>query len=322
MTLDINDILMHMRRSIPLLILTSLAMPLITSATTISLDPAKGNYGIGDTFVLTVRIRDQSECFNAAQIDLDYPMDTLKAVDFSRGDSIFSLWIDEPVLDNGAGKVLFAGGIPGGYCGRIKGDPAQSNVLGKVVFSVIAESSMPATVAVSPLSEIYLNDGLGTKEIPTISSAQFSLGASSTLPSNAWIREVQEDTIPPDPFTVQVQMQKGILGGKYFAVFSTVDKQSGLDHYDIFQKGGWSKIQSPYVLTNTSERNIQIRAVDKAGNERIGDYTPVELPPISATPSVTSNLLSLIVMLVIVVLLALLYLYIERRHESHASENT
>ncbi len=294
-------------------------MPLSVSAASFVLDPVEGSYGTGDTFIVAVRVDAGGECLNAAQVTLDYPKETLRAVDFSKGDSIFSLWIDEPVLDADSGKVIFAGGIPGGYCGRITGDPAPTDILGKVVFSVIGTKAKTVSIATGPESEAYLNDGLGTKILPKSGQATFSIGTSRVQPSSEWTDLVAEDKTPPDPFIIQVQSEKGVLGGKRFAVFSTIDKQSGLDHYDIYEDGGWSRIESPYVLKGPASQSLRIRAVDKAGNERIAEYVPNDALSTPMTADIAPSLLSLIVLFVIFGILAMTHLYIERKKEEEAA---
>lgn len=241
-------------------------------AASISLDPNRGVYGRGDTFMVNVRLHTDNECVNAAQVVVEYPVTELRAVDFSRGGSIVSLWVEEPKIDTTKGTVTFSGGIPGGYCGRIQGDPAQSNILGKVVFTAIAAGD--AAVSVSPESLVYLNDGRGTEAELTVQNARFSIAATATQQENPWLLEVKDDTIPPDPFAVQAESTRGVFGGKYYLVFSTLDKQSGLDHFEIFEEGVWRTVESPYVLKDQFlQSSIKVKAIDKAGNERIGEYT-------------------------------------------------
>src|SRR6185295_6019102 len=140
-----------------------LLVPLPAFAASVYLDPDTGNFGVGDTFVASIRLDNGDECINAAHVEVGYPNDVLKAVDFSRGSSIFSLWVEEPKIDQEHGLVTFSGGIPGGYCGRIPGDPALSNILGKIVFLVTGNTQHSATVSVRENSALYLNDGRGTK---------------------------------------------------------------------------------------------------------------------------------------------------------------
>ena len=255
-------------------------LPVSASAASLYIDPNAGTYGVSDTFVAAVRLDSGGDCVNAAHVEITYPVGTLKAVDFSRGSSIFSLWVEEPKIDAEKGIVSFSGGIPGGYCGRIPGDPALSNILGKIIFTVVGADDTAPTIAVSPKSELYLNDGLGTKVTPDVKDATFDILPTPVSTENPWINEVKADTVPPDSFDVQVESTRGIFGGKYYIVFSTVDKQSGLDHYELFERGGWKHVTSPYRLYDQSLADpIQVKAIDKAGNERMGTYIPGSAPP-------------------------------------------
>ena len=255
--------------------------PSAASAASLSLDPSSGTYGPGDTFIETVRINNDGDCINAANVALSYPKDTLRAVDFSRGDSIFSLWAVEPHIDTDLGTIVFAGGVPGGYCGRIAGDAGQSNVLGKIVFTVMNTTSKQAVVHFGASSAVYLNDGAGTLAKLTFQDATILISTTSPRTKNQWLAIVAEDTTPPQPFQVQVESTSGVYGGRYYIVFSTSDKESGLDHFEIFEHGGWKHITTPYLLQNQSllgVGDIQVRAIDKAGNIRMGDYSAAKNP--------------------------------------------
>lgn len=256
-------------------------LPQAASAASLYLDPAIGTYGPGDTFIETIRLNNEGDCVNAANVALSYPKESLRAVDFSRGDSIFSLWAVEPLIDTDRGTVVFAGGIPGGYCGRIAGDAALSNVLGKVIFTVISATSKNASIQFSTSSAVYLNDGLGTLAKLTTKSSTIGLQSVPTLSKNQWLDVVKDDTTPPQPFDVQVESTGGVFNGRYYIVFSTTDKESGLDHFEIYENGAWKKITTPYLLKTQSllgVGDIQVRAIDKAGNVRVGTYTAALTP--------------------------------------------
>jgi hypothetical protein len=161
------------------------------------------------------------------------------------------------------------------------GDAGLSNVLGKVVFTVVAAGSKNATVGFSPASQVYLNDGAGTLATLTTKSSVITLSPTPTLKDNQWLTEVGQDTTPPQPFVVQVESTSGVFDGQYYAVFSTTDKESGLDHFEIHEGNGWKHVTSPYQLKNQSllgVGDIQIRAVDKAGNMRMGEYSASKTP--------------------------------------------
>ena len=62
--------------------------------------------------------------------------------------------------------------------------------------------------------------------------------------------------------------------GKWFVVFNTQDKQSGIDHFEVQENRGakpdytkWKTAVSPYLLEDQDLKSyIFIKAVDKAGN--------------------------------------------------------
>ncbi|MEN9412965.1 MAG: hypothetical protein RLZZ342_52 [Candidatus Parcubacteria bacterium] len=249
-------------------------------AASLSIETDTGAYGIGDTFIATVRIDNGDACINAAEVQVEYPIGTLRAVDFSRGDSIFSLWIQDPQLDTERGVVSFAGGTPGGYCGRVQGDPSQSNILGKIVFSVVGPDTGTTALTFSPASRVYLHDGLGSVASVEFKGASLSVEDKPTLTKNPWLEAVKSDATPPESFVLQVRSDREVFNGKYYIVFSTTDKQSGLDHYEIAEGGAWKRITSPYVVKPRAlDDGVQVRAVDKAGNVRVGDFDPQAIPP-------------------------------------------
>jgi hypothetical protein len=271
---------MRLKHRVLFILCSALLLPAMTSAATLYLDPSTERYGPGDTFVLTIRIDNQKECVNAAQVEITYPTDSLRAVDFGRGGSVLSLWTEEPKIDDTKGVVTFSGGIPGGYCGKIQGDPGESNVLGKVVFTVLKADAGTATIHLDPSSLVYLNDGLGTKAKLVTKDAHVALVHTPVGSSDVWVKEVGADTTPPDSFTTLIESTRDVFGGLYYIVFSTVDKQSGIDHYEIFENGDWKRVTSPYKLPDQSLKNdIRVKAIDKAGNERVGLYAGGVIPP-------------------------------------------
>jgi hypothetical protein len=289
-----------------------LFVPSATSAASLFVDVGQDAYGPADTLVATVRLDNEGDCLNAVNVALGFPQDTLRAVDVGRGNSILSLWVEEPLLDNERGLITFAGGIPGGYCGRIQGDPALSNVLAKIVFTVIDGASDVAPITVLSQSRVYLHDGQGTALEVRPQHAEVRIQSVSNGKPNPWVDEVEADTVPPDPFTVEVQTTHGVFSGRYYLVFGTQDKQSGIDHYEYLEQGAWRPVVSPHELRGPfTLRDIQVKAVDKAGNERIAVSEQTELPRRSLTWADIVPLLEVMGALLIVG--ALLWMWRQRR---------
>lgn len=300
-------------RSLALIALL-LISPLTASAAVLYVEPSE-TYGIGDTFIANVRLDTEGECVNAVRVVLSYPAESMKAVDFSRGGSILTLWVEEPVIDTALGTVVFSGGIPGGYCGRIPGDAAVTNILGKIVFTVRDAAKKQAIISVDPTSQVLLNDGEGTPANVTSAPATINLTTERQTDSNEWVDSVKDDDIPPDPFTIIVESTRGVFGGRYFIVFSTVDKQSGLDHYEIYERGAWKTVTSPYELKDQTLRSLQVKAIDKAGNERMGEYIEGSAPP-RVRPAY--GLFSVIGLVLLLLTLIIVKRLLDRRRESYA----
>jgi hypothetical protein len=79
--------------------------------------------------------------------------------------------------------------------------------------------------------------------------------------------------------------------------FSTTDKQTGIDYYEVREtdeRGNipgtreapqWTRVPAnePYVLLDQNlESLVEVRAVDKAGNERIASLSPDDFVPLGS----------------------------------------
>lgn len=247
------------------------------------LESAKNEYHLGETFVVSLRI-DTEECINVVEVNLNFFNDILEVVDFSKGESILTLWLKEPTINQKSGLISFIGGVPGGYCGRIVGDPGLSNLLGKIVFkipgSIVGEAKDTAAVEFLDSSQLFLNDRLGTKaELKTEGISLKILNEGFVSEENEWQELIAKDNIPPESFEIEIHQDPNVFEGKYFIIFDTTDKQTGIDHYEIFEekvgREEWQISDSPYLLEDQNLLGvIKVKAVDKVGNERIVEYRP------------------------------------------------
>lgn len=101
--------------------------------------------------------------------------------------------------------------------------------------------------------------------------------------------KVMVDTIAPAEFTPSADPSGWTNNNRPTISFATTDETSGLDHYEIrVDDGTWiTSVTSPYRFATAipdGEHIIQVKAVDKAGNETIGevevyiDTTPPSVP--------------------------------------------
>jgi hypothetical protein len=184
------------------------------------------------------------------------------------------------------GTINFIGGIPGGYCGKISGDPGESDIIAKLIFRADPDkiSSNPAKINFLPGTQVLLHDGQGTAAKLITKDAELIVSGEKTSSENQWQKELKEDKTPPEPFKIEIAQDPQIFEGKYFITFLTTDKQTGIDYYEArespqrlaFRGVKWIKTNGPpYLLQDqTLSSIIEVRAIDKAGNKRIERIAP------------------------------------------------
>jgi hypothetical protein len=129
---------------------------------------------------------------------------------------------------------------------------------------------------------------IGDMEYPNLEDGIYYFTLKQKLPAKEWSPKVtfraMIDTTPPEEFKLEIAE----IEGKKYLVFLTIDKTSGVDHYEIERhyRGvalfgtvpttKWETVKNPYLLRDQNLGKIFVKAVDKAGNEQISEIT---LPP-------------------------------------------
>ncbi len=223
-------------------------------------------------FKINVVLNSKEKDINALEGKIVLPGNTFKIKNISEGGSLISLWIVRPHL-NDSNEIVFSGIIPGGAV----------DDQGLIFSLILNSSSLGSKSLVFTDVKGYLNDGKAT-------NAQL-LGINSNvniLESNLNSKNfILKDSAIPENFLPIISRDKNIFNNKYFVTFSTVDKISGIDRYEILETGQkgyfgvaflskkWNNISSPYQLKDQGLKSfIKIKAIDKVGNVRL-----VELPP-------------------------------------------
>ena len=142
-----------------------------TNAADILMAPATGNYSVGQTFTVAVRVSPAGSSINAVEAGLKFNPAVLSVVSVSKDGSIFSLWTTEPTFSNTAGTVTFGGGSPSPFT-------AQSNLL-SVTFRTVAAGSGSLTVS---NASVLAADGRGTDVYKNGSSGTFTVAAGTVPP--------------------------------------------------------------------------------------------------------------------------------------------
>ncbi|KKS85295.1 MAG: hypothetical protein UV60_C0009G0016 [Parcubacteria group bacterium GW2011_GWA2_43_11] len=317
-------------------------LPYTTYAAHIFLDSTENTQNLSDTFYVPVRIDTQEECINAVSVEVAYNPEEISIQDVSVGESVLTLWTQFPSIQKHEGKeigrVLFEGGIPGGYCGRVIGDPGQTNILAKLVVTGVRQqeyataTSKVSQIVLGPGTKAYLHDGSGAEAPLTLAGSTLVLTFSSSSPNNLWLLDVQQDEIAPELFEITLVEGPSVGSSKSYIAFNTTDKQSGIDHYEVLEtdpdrfgfltwtsrESYWLIASSPYELRDQNlHSKILVKAVDKNGNERIVTYTPPMSPFVELVQSYTSLLLVGIVLIVFWIL----YKTIQRKRRNDVLKN-
>ncbi|MFH1648109.1 MAG: cohesin domain-containing protein [Patescibacteria group bacterium] len=247
-----------------------------SEAAILYLDPSEGPYFQEDIFIVEVKIDNEKECINAVEVNLTFPDEVLELIDFSETDSILSIWLRKPEVVE-KGLISFAGGIPGGFCGKLLGDPGDVNLITKLIFLVKNNKSNLANIDFKD-SQVLLNDSLGTKANLTFKGASFSIfPGTDEISINEWNEIKKNDFFPPEPFNIEISQNFLIFDNQHFIIFYAKDKQTGIDYYEIKEgSNDWKKAESPYLLEDQDLQSIIIvKAVDRAGNEMVAEYYPI-----------------------------------------------
>jgi hypothetical protein len=188
--------------------------------------------------------------------------------------------VEGPNFSNEKGEISFAGIITGGYRSIISEN--NLNKEGQLLKIILTPKKLTEVNFQIEEAKVLLNDGKGTEAKISTYNLKFSVvqeGPSISIPA--------KDEDPPELFTPEIGQSPDVFDGKWFLVFATQDKGSGMDYYEIleteqkgsiwglFKKEEWQVEKSPYLLKDQKlKSHIYIKAVDKASNERITTLSP------------------------------------------------
>jgi len=278
-------------------------IPSFVYATTINFSvPAEKIYS-GDTFIVEVKISSPDRLINAAEGVLFFDKDILGLKELSTGNSVFSVWAEEPSFSNKNGKVSFVGGTPDGFQGT------EAEVL-KIIF--LAKKSGNAELTPTSDFAVFLSDGKGTKDDLLTKEAVISVlpRPADQAPVDEWEKIVANDKTSPKDFEVFLYRDPVMFDNKYFLSFFTTDEGTGVDRYEV-KEGDRQFVEgkSPYVLQDQSLKSVvYVKAVDKAGNERV-EKAPRE----GAKTKMRIYLISIAAAVIVAVLAAVVYISIKKR---------
>lgn len=158
-------------------------------------------------------------------------------------------------------RISFTGGSPGGFISQ-----------DAIVFNVVLKLQKIGQIALSPNNiGVYLNDGKGTKDEVRVKNLVIDIlpKKSDSQSVDDWSSVIANDTTLPDFIEAILSRDPYLFDNQYFVSFFAADKGSGVAYYEIKEGGlDFVRAESPYLLQDQSLKGIiQIKAVDKAGNE-------------------------------------------------------
>ncbi|MFA5359859.1 MAG: cohesin domain-containing protein [Patescibacteria group bacterium] len=243
-------------------------------AAELSFGAAEKQIQLNDEFEVQLTLNTAGELINAVEGIINFPVAILELKEIKSGNSIINFWLEKPQAKEN-GKIVFSGITPGGFNG-------DKGLIFSLTFKTKAEGEGILKIT---NYKILLNDGLGTSASST--ALDIKLVVSSQAPAQLKVLE-KKDINAPEIFTPTVAYDPNIFNGQYFLVFASQDKGSGIDYYEIretkefvffglefLRNKDWVKADSPYLLKDQFLKSyIYVKAVDKAGNQRIAKLHP------------------------------------------------
>ncbi len=215
-------------------------------------------YAQDETITIPVFLDIASESINGIEGTIMYQTEMLDFKEIQDGDSQINFWVEKPHVTN-PGTVSFSGITPGGLSGGRKS-----------LFNIVFQTKNTHGIGtVKMTTTVFKSDGMGTPMVLPITQQSFTISTSSV---GSVQKNIPKDNDDPEPFVPLIGKDENLFNGKSFIVFSTQDKGSGIDHYEIKEGilGTYTIAESPYLLQYQSlDKIIYIKAVDRSGNKEI-----------------------------------------------------
>lgn len=256
-----------MHKHLTIVVLCALFFPGAVFAAEITLEPQERVVGTDEPFAIAVNLS-SADFVNALSLTIRFPRG-IDPVEVSDGNSIISIWLDEPHFDEVTRTLSLSGLMPGGFSGegaRILTIYAQAHQEGR--FEIALDKTN---------TEIYRN----TPNAETVRITADSL-ILEVRKGKRNIMNKPIDTLPPEPFVPEVVATPDERA-LWTVVFAVQDKVSGVARYEIRERHAifpWllrvsRDVKSPYELRDqTLSSRIEIRAYDAEGNIRISTVAP------------------------------------------------
>lgn len=266
-------------------------VPLQGFAATFFFESDHSMFSLGDQFIVEVYLDTENSKVNTISGEIAVDTDSILVTDMIDGNSSILFWVEKPNFDESKSSITFSGITPGGVSG-------ERLFLFSIKSSVI---SSPGYASFSTKNEIVLrHDGDGTEEsISFIPKTIYSSNDDSIKQTIA----LPLDAEAPEDFTPTITSNENLYDGKKVIVFSSQDKSSGISYY-LVKEGYFGRFvvaESPYVLRDQKLfKTFFVKAVDKAGNERLAIVNPQE-------KIIDENFILISSILIVVLIISIVY---------------
>ena len=238
-----------------------------SQAATLYLSPSTGNYTVGTTFSVMVKVNSGGVEINAAEASLTFNPEEIRVVSVSKTNSIFTLWTTEPTFSNTLGKIEFGGGTPVNYIGTT----------GRIITIVFRGRKNVDTNVNFISGTVLAADGRGTNVLANMRNGVYTFRPAIIVPPPPPPPPPEEiiDNEPPKPFEIEVDNDGDPTNPTPILRFEAIDAISGIDFYEIrISDKELIKItpaelaarpfRTPFL--KPGKYSVVIRAVDRAGN--------------------------------------------------------
>lgn len=146
----------------------------------------------GGIATLSVVLNSEGVSINNAEAKIIFPADLLEVVSISKGGSVFSLWVEEPVYSNVTGIITFNGGIPA---------PGFIGSYGTAISVVVKAKKAGQADLIFSDAAVRANDGLGTNVLNSKTGKTISIIAKD----EPIIKEIPTPELVPSITALQIK---------------------------------------------------------------------------------------------------------------------
>src|SRR3989338_781117 len=237
---------------------------------------------------------------------LDYLAGSVSLIDINTAGSKFFLLPGKPLPSGSNTSISFVGGTPDGL-----------NSKDAIIFNIVLRLQKVGQITLTPDNlSAYLHDGKGTKDKVSVKNLVMDVLPEKfdSRPRDDWNNLTSNDKTPPEFIEAIISHDSYVFNNQYFVSFFATDKDSGIAYYEIKEGDrDFVRAESPYLIRDQSLKSIvQIKAVDKAGNESITKAKITVLP----APFYKNILFWIITLLIAVLIFYVLRLILKRRKNS------